>query len=343
MNVKGIIPSLIAALLAILSTIPTVQAKDISLHSDIVWSSPNGFDLTLDIRTPKLKTESAQPVLIIFHGGGWVVNRKEIMDDLAEFFTRQASLVTVNVNYRLLGDLNNTTTLNEIVEDAMGSVLWIKHNIGKYGGDPHKIVITGDSAGGHLAAMVMLHAKRLQSSSISTEKFGFTPTYLIPGQTSESAVASDSLSVQGVILSYPALDIETMAVAGTLETPKGIIWQMAGLPARGLFGTDVTYKRNAEIYQLHSPLQWVKNNVYHQLPPQLITVGELDPLTPPQTATEYVNTLRQSGNRIDYAVYKDRTHGYLDSGCNAYSNVCFSDIASPALNDMLNFINNLFD
>lgn len=340
---KGKIIIVTAALLAVLSAIPTAQANDFSLYRNIVWSSPKGFDLTLDIRTPIQKTESAHPVLIIFHGGGWVVNRKEIMDDLAEFFTQQASLVTVNVNYRLLGDLNNTTTLNEIVEDAMGSVLWVKQNIEKYGGDPRKIVITGDSAGGHLASMVMLHAKRLRPSDHSTEKFGFTPTYLMLGQTTESAIASDSLGVQGVILSYPALDIETMAAAGTLETPGSIIWQMAGLPARGLFGTDVTYKKNAKIYQLHSPLQWVKNNVYHQLPPQLVMVGELDPLTPPKTATEYVNTLRQYGNRIDYAVYKDRTHGYLDSGCNAYSNLCFSDISYPALNEMVNFINNLFE
>ena len=97
---------------------------------DIIWASPKGFNLTLDIAIPSLKTKG-KPVLVIFHGGGWILNNKSIMSDLADQIASRADIITVNVNYRLLPDLNNTTTVNEIIEDGMGAVLWVKDNIKK--------------------------------------------------------------------------------------------------------------------------------------------------------------------------------------------------------------------
>ena len=48
------------------------------LAEDVVWSSPEGMDLTLDIYTPN-SSKSTNPVLIIFHGGGWLINDNSII------------------------------------------------------------------------------------------------------------------------------------------------------------------------------------------------------------------------------------------------------------------------
>ena len=50
---------------------------------DIVWASPGGFGLTMDIYSPK-KGEGPFPVLVIYHGGGWLINDKSIMDQMVE-------------------------------------------------------------------------------------------------------------------------------------------------------------------------------------------------------------------------------------------------------------------
>ncbi|HAN79268.1 MAG TPA: alpha/beta hydrolase, partial [Bacteroidales bacterium] len=59
-----------------------------------------------------------------------------------------AEYIVCNVNYRLLTANDNTTGMNEIIEDAFGAVLWVKENIKQYGGNSAKIAVTGDSAGG---------------------------------------------------------------------------------------------------------------------------------------------------------------------------------------------------
>ncbi|HEY9117208.1 MAG TPA: alpha/beta hydrolase, partial [Roseivirga sp.] len=132
----------------------TVQAQvakkhEFELKKDIVFASPEGYDLTLDVYTPGTG-KSSYPVLVIFHGGGWLMNTKAIMDEMSAYVASNAEYVVVNVNYRLLSAQNNTVTMNEIVEDVFGAVLWVKDNISSYKGNPKEVAVTGDSAGGHL-------------------------------------------------------------------------------------------------------------------------------------------------------------------------------------------------
>ena len=67
--------------------------------------------------------------MIIFHGGGWLINDNSIMDQMSQYLATNGKYVICNVNYRLLSDIENSVTLDEIVEDAFGAVIWIKNNI----------------------------------------------------------------------------------------------------------------------------------------------------------------------------------------------------------------------
>ena len=91
----------------------------------------------MDIYTPR-KGEESYPILVIYHGGGWLINDKSIMDQMSKYLATNSKYVICNVNYRLLSDNDNTITLNQTIEDAFGAILWIKDNIADYKGDKTK-------------------------------------------------------------------------------------------------------------------------------------------------------------------------------------------------------------
>jgi acetyl esterase len=67
-----------------------------------------------------------------------MINNETIMDQMSQYLATHSEFVVCNVNYRLLGANNNTTTINQQIEDVMGAVLWIKENISTYKGDATK-------------------------------------------------------------------------------------------------------------------------------------------------------------------------------------------------------------
>lgn len=309
-------------------------------HKDIQWAEAKGFKLTTDIYVPDTGKKN-YPVLIIFHGGGWLLNSKSIMDDMAKYMATHAELVVVNMNYRLLADNNNTTTANEIVEDAIGGVLWVKDHIKHYGGNPKKIAVTGDSAGGHLASMVLLAGRELESDGFAGETLGFNPTYLPKNKTAEQLARKNGARVQAAILSYTAFDLHAAAKGG-FETADNKFWEWANAKPRGLFGTEVTLDTRPDFYKAVSPINYVPNSKDYKLPPQFVHVGSLDGLTTPETAQHYVNLLKQNGHPVEFKIYEGKGHGFLDSGCNDYTGGCFKDQAPPTLDDMIVFLNKVF-
>ena len=76
-----------------------------NLTKDLIWCSPDGFDLTMDIYSPK-RSEKPLPVIVMFHGGGFLIRRKEILNNMAQYIASNHDYVVCNVNYRLLQDQN---------------------------------------------------------------------------------------------------------------------------------------------------------------------------------------------------------------------------------------------
>jgi len=313
---------------------------DIKHYPAIKWASPKGFDLTLDIAVPQTDTK-AKPVLIIFHGGGFLLNNKSIMTSLADAIASRTDIITVNVNYRLLSDLDNTTTINELVEDAMGSVLWVKDNISQYSGDPAKIAVTGDSAGGHLAAMVTLAGRKLDSDGFEKKPLGFKPTYLPKDMTAEDVAKKDGLKVQATILSYTAFSLVNMAKNG-FEAEGNPTWKWAHAKARGFFGDKINVNDNLDYYQAISPDQYLVSAKKYTLPPQFVHVGDQDPVTKPEFSQQYVDQLKKLGQSARIKIHPGKSHGFLDSGCNDYNKGCFQELSQPAVDDMVGFLNDVF-
>ena len=310
------------------------------LVEDIVWSSPKGMDLTLDIYTPISKKES-YPVLIIFHGGGWLINDNSIMDQMSQYLATNGEYVICNVNYRLLSDLSNTVTLDEIVEDAFGSVIWIKNNIFKYKGDNTKIAITGDSAGAHLSAMIVNSGTNLSSETKFEENLNFTPTYLPKGKAAEQVAIANDLRVQAAILSYGSFDIYKSSLEG-FETSKNPFWLLSRSKARGIFGNQYNAEKNANMYQALSPIYNIPKKEDRALPPQFFIVGSKDSLTTPASIKEYIEKLELLNHKTEYWEYEDRNHAFLDSGSNFLLGSNFEEDAPQAINKIIDFLDRVF-
>lgn len=338
MNISRIV-SLCILCLSVCATAANADHA-IKYYRDIVWASPKGFDLTLDIAVPETTTK-AKPVLVIFHGGGWLLNNKSIMTDLADGIATRTDVITVNANYRLLSDLNNTTTVNDIIEDGMGAVLWVKANIQRYGGDPKKVAVTGDSAGGHLAAMITVAGRNLGSNGFNKKPLTFKPTWLPKGVTAEQVAKKDGLKLQAAILSYAGFSLVDM-VKRDFETDKNPFWKFANVKARGMLGDKINIQDNPEYYQAVSPNQYLVSAKEYKLPIQFVHVGELDTLTTPEIAKKYVEQLQSLGQPVRFKIHPGKKHGFLDSGCNDYNNGCFKELSEPAVTDMIAFLNDVF-
>lgn len=310
-------------------------------YNDIIWASPKGFDLTLDIAAPVTEQKNL-PVLVIFHGGGFLLNNKSIMSDLAQAVAKRTQVVTVNVNYRLLSDVNNSTKLNEIMEDGMGAVLWVKDHIAEYNGNPKQIAVTGDSAGGHIAAMVALAGRQLSSGGFSSTPLGFKPTYLPKGKTAELVAKEDGLKVQATLLSYAGFNLVDM-VERDFETAKNPFWGWAHAEPRGMFGTALNLKTNPELYHAVSPNHYIVSSKEYKFAPQFIQVGDQDQITSAEKAKAYTEKMKSAGQNVKLTIYAGKGHGFLDSGCNDYTGGCFKELSEPAVTNMIQFLNEIFN
>jgi beta-glucosidase len=317
---------------------PSHEAK---VYREIKWSSPEGFPLTMDIHVPQTGKES-YPVLVVYHGGGWLVNDQSIMEELSAYISTHAEYIVCNVNYRLLGDLDNTTHMNEIIEDAFGALLWIKENIAEYGGNPEKVAVTGDSAGGHLATSVVNMGRNLGKGEFSPDNLKFHPTYIPDELTIEEIIKKDMLKVQAAIISYGAFDIFESAHDGNFESKENAFWSFANAEARGLFGSDYSVGKNPELYQAVSPFYNIPEAGEYQLPPQLFTVGSEDDLTTPKKVKAYVEKLKAAGQKAELWIYEGQPHAFLDSGSNEFLGTSFEKDAIKAIEKMIEFLDGVF-
>ncbi|HZU47051.1 MAG TPA: alpha/beta hydrolase [Mycobacterium sp.] len=95
------------------------------------------------------------PLLVFFHGGGFVVGDIESHDGLCGMICRDAAIHVVSVNYRLAPEHKAPAA----VDDCIAAYRWALRHAAEFGADPSRIGVGGDSAGGNLAALVALRSR----------------------------------------------------------------------------------------------------------------------------------------------------------------------------------------
>lgn len=322
---------------------PAQARWQVQVHSDLIWTRVNGQTLKLDIYQPIAAT--LRPVVLMLHGGGWLVNDKHIMQQSAAYLARHGGFVVVNADYRLLGDQHNQIQLQHIINDALGAVVWVKQHIRAYGGAPGQVAVTGDSAGGQLAAMTLLAGRRLGGSAAHSAYLApwpaFTPSYLPAGISAQQLAASDALRLQAAVLSYPVLDVRQRAERG-FETSRNGFWRWGNASPRGLFGADINVQQHPLFYQAASPQWLIPPRHHYPLAPQLIQVGSLDSTTPVSSAQRYVRALQQAGQPVQLQIFPGLSHAYLDNACPRSQGICARPRETAPLDQMIVFLRQVF-
>ncbi len=112
-------------------------------------NTPQG-DLTMYVHFPPGWTvQDRRPAIVFFFGGGWTSGRVTQFEPQATYLA-QRGMVAARADYRLRS--RHGTTPDKCVEDAKSAVRWLRANATRLGIDPQRIVASGGSAGGHIAA-----------------------------------------------------------------------------------------------------------------------------------------------------------------------------------------------
>jgi acetyl esterase len=95
------------------------------------------------------------PVFVFFHGGGWALGSVDDYDNFCQEICYQTPCIVASIEYHLAPEYKFPQPLN----DCYFATNWISQHIQQFGGDPTRLAIGGDSAGGNLAAAVTLMAR----------------------------------------------------------------------------------------------------------------------------------------------------------------------------------------
>lgn len=127
---------------------PTVQVERNIAYGD----APRRRNLLDVYRGAQDTPTHGAPVLLQVHGGGWMTGEKEQQGRALMNRMAADGWVCVAINYRL----SPRDSWPAHIVDVKKALAWVKENIASYGGDPDHVVVTGGSAGGHLAALAAL-------------------------------------------------------------------------------------------------------------------------------------------------------------------------------------------
>ena len=102
------------------------------------------------------------PVLLFYHGGGWVIGDIETHDGICRALTNAAGCAVASVDYRLAPEFRYPVA----VDDAYAGLRFVVDRAAQLGIDPRRVAVGGDSAGGNLAAVVALMARDRRGPAI---------------------------------------------------------------------------------------------------------------------------------------------------------------------------------
>ena len=252
---------------AAMDTIPPCIPPEVAKVEDMAVPGKAG-DIPIRVYWPE---ESMNlPITVFYHGGGFVVGNIDTYDNMARLLAKKSSTMVVSVGYRLAPE----STFPAAVEDAYAALEWISGNAGRIGGNPDRIAVAGDSAGGNLAAVISLMARDQERPDIDYQ-----------------------------VLIYPATDLSRTETESYRNFSKGFFLTKEEMEwFRSLYLPDEEDWRNPYA----SPLLAEDHG---NLPPALVITAQFDPLRDEGEA--YAELLREDGVPVKSIRYEGTIDGFL--------------------------------
>lgn len=126
---------------------PGPAGPDVHRVEDMDVAGPQG---PVPVRIYWPSAEANLPILVWYHGGGWVIGTLDLADSTARRLSSLAQCIVISVDYRLAPEHPYPAA----VDDSYAAVVWAYQNAKRFGGDSSRIAVGGDSAGGTLATVV---------------------------------------------------------------------------------------------------------------------------------------------------------------------------------------------
>jgi len=198
----------------------------------ITYKTVGSRELQMHIHFPEdWQAADARPVMVFFFGGGWSGGTVDQFLPQADYFAARG-LVTARADYRV--KRRDGVTPDQCVADARSAVRWLRQHASELGIDPNKLIASGGSAGGHLAACMMI------SQSVESPQ--------------------DDLSIstlpQAMVLFNPVLSFEPEPLSKRLGDRQHLVLKISPTahlnkqspPGLILFGTEDRLKAFGEAY-----------------------------------------------------------------------------------------------
>ena len=174
---------------------------------DLTAAGPHG-PIPLRLYRPDAAPPTASPVLVFFHGGGWVIGDLDTHDNMARNVCRGSRAVVVAVDYRLAPE----HPFPAAAEDAVAAARWVAQHLDELGGDD-RLAVAGDSAGGNLAAVV--------AQQLTADGTPLTGQFLIyPAVDAEGEYPSRVENAKGYFLEKDTMDWFYGHYAGAWEDAR---------------------------------------------------------------------------------------------------------------------------
>jgi acetyl esterase/lipase len=266
---------------------------------DLPYIPKAGDFQKLDVFRPQ--GEKNRPVLLMVHGGCWMIGDKDffgIYRDVAEGFA-SLGLVVVTINYRLAPWVKHP----EHVKDVARAFAWTRKHVREYGGDPDAIFLCGHSAGGHLVALLATDESLLRDKELGLTDadrkairgvIAFSGVYKIPHGEEFNKL------MQGMVMGLAQPGKKGRELPPELSR----IVRQAGAylnPFPLIFGDDPRQ------YQQASPLSHVRPG----LPPMLLLYAENELPLLAQMARDFGEALKKVKNDVEVVCMEKRNHNTL--------------------------------
>ena len=128
-----------------------LPVKSVSTHEAPGPAGP----LAVRLYEPEGADGRVLPILVYYHGGGWIRGDLDTHDDVCRYLCHHAGCLVASVDYRLAPEHRFPAAL----EDCDAATRWVAENAARLGADPARLAIGGDSAGGNIACGVTLKAR----------------------------------------------------------------------------------------------------------------------------------------------------------------------------------------